>query len=311
MAESVKLRNSIIEKLDAIKGASFDETTIKGLLIDIREYIRGAAILRELADFIAHPKRDRGISHKLLNSRYAKLSLVEEQMKKLDENNGWENVKTEWDYSNAVLCSISTDRIESRLFKILFVDGIEDVSEGHLKKYYKMGRKEILKMLENSYFESDGFHILKNLKNRAVIDDILKFIRGAVSGKAAFSESSLVKDFDQAIKMTITKFDIEPSYMAAINGHINDILLCIISLLHDARLTFYDGHEARIFLGAVDGRIILGTEGTVFQFTLFASSLSVQNYLKHEDFLALSGSNEELKQINARRNRDGKLVLIE
>lgn len=85
MGESIKLRNSIIGKFDQVKNDSFDESTIKALLIDIREYIRSEAILRELADFIAHPRRDRGISHKLLNSRYAKLSLVKEQFKRIEE----------------------------------------------------------------------------------------------------------------------------------------------------------------------------------------------------------------------------------
>ncbi len=312
MSESIKLRNSIIEKFDQVKNDSFDESTIKALLIDIREYIKSEAILRELADFIAHPRRDRGISHKLLNSRYAKLSLVEEQLKRIEEGDGWKNIKTEWDYSHAVLSSISVDKIESKLFKILFIDGIEDIAEATLKKYYKMGRKgrkDILKILDVSYFQSDGYHILKNIKHRTIIEDILKFIRGAVSGKSAFEESTLVKDLESAVKNMIGVFNIDSTYLQSFKAQRKNIVLCIMCLLHDARLTFYDGNEARIFLTLNDKRLALATEGTVFQFSFFTSSLEIQSFITQEEFLDID-EHKELPWINAKRNLEGKLVLI-
>lgn len=307
MNQSIKLRNSIVQSLDKIKADTFDESTIKTLLIDIREYIKDKTILRELADFIAHPRRDRGLSHKLLNSRYTKLTLVEQQLKKIEAEDGWRNINTEWGYSHAVLSAISVDRIKSSLFKILFIDGIEDISEATLKQYYKLGKKEIIKILETSYFESDGHHILKNLKLRTQIEDLLKFLRGTVSGKSAFEENAMIKDLEGGIRIITRTFDIPGKQVELIKTRRKEIVLCIMCLMHDARLTFHDGHEAKLFLSTSEGRLTLESEGTIFQFSVFASSLLLTDYLEPTD--ETFRDREPIPWINARRNPDGKLIL--
>jgi hypothetical protein len=308
MSESIKLKNSIVDKFQRIELDTFDEDTIKGLLIDIREYIRGQAILREVADFIAHPRRDKGISHKLLNARYTKISLVDEQFKRLTAEDGWKDIKTEWGYSHAVLSSVNVDKIKSDLFKILFIDGIEDVSEHLLKKYYKMNRRTILKLLDDSYFQSDGYHILKNLKYRNLVEDILKFIRGALSGKPVFEEKALVKDLESAISSITQKFEFKVDYLEHFKKHRKGIILCMMCLLHDARLTFHDGKEGKLFLTTDNGLLSLGTEGTGFQFAFFASSIQIQDYLEFQD--AITSDFEAIPWINARRSAEGRLLLM-
>lgn len=191
----------------------------------------------------------------------------------------------------------------------MFIDGIEDIAEATLKKYYKLGRKDILKTLEASYFQSDGYHILKNIKHRAIIEDILKFIRGAVSGKSAFEEPTLAKDLENAVKKIIGVFNIDSSYLQSFKAQRKNIVLCTMCLLHDARLTFYDGNEARIFLTLNDKHLALATEGTVFQFSFFTSSLEIQSFLTQEELLDID-EHKELPWINAKRNLEGKLVLV-
>ncbi|MEJ0057608.1 MAG: hypothetical protein WDN75_19365 [Bacteroidota bacterium] len=309
MEDSIKLKNSIIESFERIKSNTFDESTIKTLLIDIREFIRDQAILRELADFVAHPKRDKGISHKLINARYAKLSLVDEQFKRIEAEGEFEkaNIKTEWDYSATVLSSVKVERINSRLFKILFIDGIEDIDEKTLKKHYKLGSKEILSLLTDSYFQSDGFHILKNLKHRNAIDDILKFISGFVSGKSVFEPSDFNKELQNAVKIVIRRFELSENYLKSFSEKKKDILLCIMCLLHDARFTFYDKAEGRIFLTTSNNLISLATDRTVFHFYLFNSGLKIQDYLdQHND--SEFRDMEEIPFINAKRI-NGKLIL--
>ncbi|MCS4162945.1 hypothetical protein M2419_000008 [Sphingobacterium sp. BIGb0116] len=68
---SVKVKQAIESCLLKIKERTFDEDTIRTLLISTREYIKIDSIIRELAHFIAHPTRNQGIFHSKVNSRYA------------------------------------------------------------------------------------------------------------------------------------------------------------------------------------------------------------------------------------------------
>ena len=311
MSESVKLKNSIIDVLEKVRSDSFQESDIKTLLIDIREYIRDQTLLRELADFIAHPKRDRGICYKLLNARYAKLTLIEEQIKRIDKEGGLvkQNIKTEWDYSNAVLSSISVDKIKSDLFKILFIDGIEDIEDKVLKKYYKVGRTEILNFLNTSYFQADGYHILKNLKDRNLIDDILKFIRGCVSGNTAFKQEEFNNELETSIKRVVEKFKLDNKYLEFVKEQRSKILVCILCLLHDSRITFYDKKECRIFLTTNDGCLSLATDKTQFTFYLFVSDIKIHYFLEQGNKIE-HFTREEIPWINARRDKNNRLLLM-
>jgi len=71
----------------------------------------------ELAHFVAHPKRNQGLFHKKVNSRYAKLKLVDKQLLSEDILKIQDNIKSEEDLSNFMLGGTSTDKIESNYFK--------------------------------------------------------------------------------------------------------------------------------------------------------------------------------------------------
>ena len=69
---SIKIKQALTESLIKIEKKEFDEKTIRTLLIVSREYLRYDGLVKELAHFIAHPKSNKGIFHKKVNSRYAK-----------------------------------------------------------------------------------------------------------------------------------------------------------------------------------------------------------------------------------------------
>jgi DNA modification methylase len=48
--------------IDKIETDSFDHITLKGLLIDIRDYLPQNSPIKELSHFIAHPIRNKGIA---------------------------------------------------------------------------------------------------------------------------------------------------------------------------------------------------------------------------------------------------------
>ena len=61
-------------KIDAIITGSFCTDDIKLLLVNIRDYLAGDSICREIGDYIAHPKgKDRGMTHKRVDEQFDSL----------------------------------------------------------------------------------------------------------------------------------------------------------------------------------------------------------------------------------------------
>lgn len=156
---SVKIKQALTNCLTQIKNKTFDEDTIRTLLIVSREYIKDAGLLKELAHFIAHPIRDKGICHKKVNNRYAKWKLVDEQF----QNNIdiLKNIKTEKELSDFMLGAIQVEEIDSKLFEIIYFDGINDISEKHLIEYTGFKRKEAIEYLKSFYVKKDNLYVLK------------------------------------------------------------------------------------------------------------------------------------------------------
>jgi hypothetical protein len=77
---SAKVKQAILQTLSKIEKDTYDEDTIRTLLILSREHIHSENLIRELAHFIAHSERNQGTFHRLINSRYAKLKLVDDQI---------------------------------------------------------------------------------------------------------------------------------------------------------------------------------------------------------------------------------------
>ncbi len=161
---SIKVKQALTESLIKIEKKEFDEETIRTLLIVAREYLRYDGLVKELAHFVAHPKRNKGIFHKKVNSRYAKFKLVEEQVEKHIPS-----FKTEEELSDFMLGGVDLEKIDSKLFNILYVDGLEDLPENHLKKYTGFTKTEAEKILKDSYVKKDGFYYLKTLKTKKMI----------------------------------------------------------------------------------------------------------------------------------------------
>jgi hypothetical protein len=345
---SIKVKQAINKCLFQIESNTFDEDTIRTLLIVSREYIGSEGLIKELAHFIAHPVRNQGIFHKKVNSRYAKLSLIDEQASKLDIREIQDSIKTENDLSDFILGAISVEKIDSKLFKILYSDGLDDVPEDHLIKFTGYNKKEIKDFLDRSYIKREGYHYLStnstekliqafsNLPNsqydpvkdvditnqlnhakhltggiKRKIDIIQKVIRGVVYFDSVFDTSELSNEIQVAMLQVMAKFDINKKYVKIIKNNADDILLCIMTLLHDCRFVFFDKNEAKVFLSfyldnktdrkarsGSDVNEILYNEGVIAlyisyksghkttTFPLFVSNLAIHKYLKHEAYKA-------------------------
>src|SRR5690606_24162344 len=101
--------------------------------------------LAEICHFVAHSERDKGICHKKIDVRYAKLKLIEENTKaKLTQEFIRENKdKPESFFSDAMLDFIKTEKIEKSLFELIIIGGIDDLENEMYNKFYKTNKKQV------------------------------------------------------------------------------------------------------------------------------------------------------------------------
>jgi len=352
---SIKIKQALTESLIKIEKKEFDEKTIRTLLIVSREYLRYDGLVKELAHFIAHPKRNKGIFHKKVNSRYAKFKLIEEQvLKKIPA------LKTEEELSDFMLGGIDLEKIESKLFDILYFDGLDDLPESHLIKYTGFTKAEAEKILKENYIKREGFYYLKTLKTKKMIsllqklpnisedkevqdsilqgqeliqkintsiDSLQKVIRGAIYFHSVFEADSLNSDFESNFKRIFEDFNIDSKYTNIIRDNIQEILICLMTLIHDSIFEFYDKNTARVYLCAYDEyrenksttqKEVLYENGVLALYTnykfkdksnsfpLFVSNIKLKNYIDRESFMKenIESSITEIPWISAERDNN-------
>ena len=321
---SVKVKSSIQNKLEKIKNDSFNEDDIKLLLIDIREDIREESLLREFADFIAHPNRDKGIFNKTLNARYLKFKLLDEQKEKLTEEQQ-KQIKTERQFSDFMLGAINTEKVEKKIFEILFIDGLADIDDKLFNTHYPISKKQVRKLISDSY-ELDTekkYYLLKSKKDFARVDDALKFIRGTIQAKPVFNQTTFEKEIQKAISRTVNVLNLDKSYLVAVKKHSKSILLCILCLLHDAKFIFHDNHIGTCFLSLYPtGKKSIGEQATKeslialiatdisVTMPIFVSNIKIKDHsLLSEEEISKFQTMERIPWFATTRNAENKLLL--
>lgn len=296
---SLKLNHQIESYLNRIKDSDFDEDTFRHLLMSSRDFLKKDSLIKEIAHFIAHPGRDRGIAYKKANSRYLKLKLVDEKTKELTSNVELQNsLKSESDYTDYMLSSININKIESYLFEALFIDGIEDLDNSLFIKHYGMSKSAIKQLIKKSYSKLGTYYILnksvlKNYKLLYFLNDVMKYIRGSIQITDILDSPTLNSELTVFFNYITTKFslniDLEDIYN---EQNKNDIFVCIIALLHDATFNFYDGNTGRCFLGIYstpaedpidkEGFLCLYLDNSNTTFPFFVSEIKIGDYVDDE-----------------------------
>lgn len=365
---SIKVKQAIENCLIKIDQKTFDEDTIRTLLISSREYIKPESLIKELAHFIAHPSRNQGIFHKKINARYTKFKLVQEQFSKHDIETISKNIKNEDELSDFLLSGVNVNKIDAKLFKILYQDGLDDLPEEHLLKYTGFTKLAAQKLLKDSYTKIENYYYLNVLKTEKMItllkqfpddyeiqltikkstelisnirnanDAIQKVIRGAIHFRSVFETQDLIDEIQTYFLEVLNQFQIDKKYLQIIIDNIEDILLCILCLLHDSKFIFYDKNEARVSLKTYleDSEIIqnnsnLTSKELLYEYgvialyikfktadnksmsvPLFVSDLKLNTYVTSSDFFnsKINSSIEEITWINAKR-LDGEIRLTE
>jgi len=216
---SIKVKIAINKNLKAIYENSFTEVNLKELLIDIREFINHLGILREIADSIAHQYRDRGMHHDSIDIFYAKMKICS---------------PTTSPY-NLVL-----NKIPKKLYDTLFKAGVNKIEDHELFESTKLRKTDLINIIKKNYKIRENFAYLDN---KYKIDELQKgidFLIRHISSDEIFTQEEVINQLQDAVRYLQQFIGFEHGYITAIKANANDLIICLISLLHDTKVVLFD-----------------------------------------------------------------------
>lgn len=199
------------------------------LLIDIRELVDQNSFTRELAHFIAHPERDKGLCYDDLNLR----ALV------LNQQTPNKRVFTS---------PLDLFSIQKRVFDIITGVGINGLAKS--KSLNKAEASKLRGIFMNDY-ELDKKTGSFNIKNQAnfntivgVVDEILSVLRTY----PIIEPAEMIRQLNGDIKKIFNKFNPALTYPDVILRNADDIVVCIFCLFQDSMFKIFDGSQGRFEL---------------------------------------------------------------
>jgi hypothetical protein len=229
-------KRSIASTIKKIENSAFDEDDIKLLLINIRELISPKSFIKELAHFIAHPERERGLCYDELNLR----ALVMKQ----------------WVIETRIISSpMELISIKKPLYDIIFLTGLAGVKARQFppKEKKNSDERKIRNFINDSYEldKKTNTFTLKKLENLQAIADIALRIFNELSARPIIDSKSLITNLNSDIKEIYNKFMKPLQYSDTILEHANDIIACIFCLFQDSQFKVFDGSIGRFEVNPV------------------------------------------------------------
>ena len=307
------------QRLRLVSENSFIEDDIKLLLIEIRDYLQNESILREVCDFIAHPKRNKGICHSRIDSRYAKQMLAKKRTEELISEGLFEkNREKPWNFfSDQILDYIQTDRIERKLFETVIIEGINEIDEALFQKYYRLKKDEVKSTISKSYVQNKKEYLLRDGLSKSdyfLIDDLLKFIRGTFTGKSAFDQREIEDDLMNAILRLKSLYSLDIDMMH-LKSALPDLIVCILCIIHDTDFILFDNTKAKSYLSVHEHgesgvfNIGLAINADNFIFQIISTSIPALNYIPIGDTNMEEFTLKPLPWCCAKRDDQSKLLL--
>jgi len=314
----LKKEQKILRRIQTIENGTFDEDCVKLLLIEIREKLKGETFLKEVCHFIAHSDITIGICHKKVDVRYAKFKFVEDNTKLIlnEEFISKNKNKPESFFTDAMLNYIKTEKIEKKLFELIIISGIDDIDNELFVKYYNLNRKQVKRLVTKSYKLDNGHYFLKtniSQKEYKFLDDILKFIRGTITGKPAFTQVEIVNDFLVGLKRLSKELNYNLD-SKKIQEYKNDLIVIILALLHDSTFKLFDGTIGSGFLSLHPNDnnpvICLMSESGKYFLPLITTEIKAIDYIEANLAEITQYEFKSLPWNNCIRNTEGKLKLV-
>ncbi len=225
---SDRSKSELLLILKKIENNSFNEDHIKDLLINWRPHFPKDSMIWELACFMAHTEaRDRGVFHKELDSRYAKIV-----------------------YGNTIGGQFNKQlyyyKIDSKLFNTLLIGGIETTDELFLIEKTGMNKIQAINEIKRLYRKDGSNFLLNPFQNYTRFLLILDVILGMINMTAAIDNEEIIKQFKEGLKKTCEIIGIDQISLTDENEI--DILICIACLLHSHQFILFDNSEGECYI---------------------------------------------------------------
>ena len=232
---SIKTKFSIQKNLESILKKEFTESNIKELLMDIREFISKNTILRDMADFMAHPTRDKGLCHSDIDLIHAKLKFtLPVNAEKLDIAN-----------------------IPEKLYNTLLKYGVEKIVDADFINAVGINKRKFQEVLKKNYKLRNKKVILVNQFMFNYMIKGINYLIGNVEIKSVFSQEEFINELKNAIEILQVEFKIIGDYSKAIEENSNDIMICLISLLHDAKITLFNNEVGKLYISLIPNKDLI------------------------------------------------------
>lgn len=208
--------------LKKLSEGTFDETNIKDLLLIWRSHFPNNSMVWELACFVAHTEeRDRGVYHKELNVRYVQMVYGKV-------------------FGGPFNKTLQMQKMRFSLFKALFIDGVDLGDEEFIKKQSGLNKHKAKEEAKKNYKCKDGICTLKPSKDYTKLEGVLKGVLNCMSFKVGVDNQNILTEFKDGLQKTIENLNLDYEVNSLISGKEEEILICIMCLLHSHDFLLYD-----------------------------------------------------------------------
>lgn len=214
MIYSERVIFSIIEEIELIKNRIFLPKDIELLLIHLRELMVKNSLLREIADFLAHPTRDEGLHCNRMQLAYnLNMIFINETNHKSSPS---KIHKGSFHYLREIMYSLPIDSI---------------------KKINCKNTREGVNKLESAYEVKDDFYYLKETTNSKIIYDFVKsFISNSMEEHLLHTKTeNIFTELKQAVIDFINQFEIKIDIGDSFEICRDEIIVSILLLLNDSK----------------------------------------------------------------------------
>ena len=194
------------EAVQRIEQGNFSEDDIELLLIRLREYSDTKCIFRELAHFIAHPKRDSGLTFLSLYRVYCRMRAYGE----------FQYLKKQIDLSKPI----------EKWFYDFILFQLDELESHILKKKYGFNRKQAKQKFKSFFCEEKDVYKCNKTPDKELVN-IINEASGFIKIKPLFSCEEIVNSFFKTFK------DLGlVSYSNNFKKQSDKLILCVLVLMH-------------------------------------------------------------------------------
>ncbi len=307
---NARSKDELISCIKKIDNSTYDEKDIVVFLRNVRPLFSDQELIWELASFIAHPEpRDRGIFHKNMDVVYAQLLYV---------------------HANVEQRKLQLLRIEKNVFETFILGSINAFDNKKLLNKFNKNKKDCLKIVKEKYKKEGDFFVIQDMIDFNAIFPIIWMCTATMEIKKVIENQSLIKQIQYVLKELKPLLNIEYDERVIIDREKNNLIVCIMCLLHSSSLKLFDNEIGKCNIAVSKTRKIDNNNNVVegewsieligkmrinsidVLYILMSLEEDISRYFKQKDLFHITEYIPTpifLHNYNAIRDEDGNLII--